>query len=175
MLLLDPQISEEVKDKLRSDEANSFVDAFRSSSYAVYKRVVQKAGLHKSICDFELNPVLLTTAIQSAYLDIQSSTEIHIIKNGPSPEKKAAAITSWVNLFKPIQVTNPARYDRLLLALNPRLAYTVGITYLAMERGFDQKLIGAEKIHDILYALTWRRPSYRELTLLYQVISPAED
>ncbi len=163
-----PCYSQEIQRELSSNHAKDFV--LRVAPYA--KRIFLE--LEKHLPDtMVLEFSLLGVALNSAYIEMFVATQLHELEGGPSPDKHAAAVASWINRIKPIQFPSGiARKEYVYL--NSHFALLTGLLMkfgLEKRKGILHEVLAENKaINELIYVMVWRNPSYRELTTLFRFI-----
>ncbi|HIJ84970.1 MAG TPA: hypothetical protein HPQ00_12315, partial [Magnetococcales bacterium] len=134
----------------------------------------------------DLNETLLYTALESAYVDLDAAEHIHTHKLSPAPYKIADAISCWINRIRPIQLAHDIPGNTKVAFINPHFALVTGLHYIyaahlekyRVDVPRDKTLVPADEIlresrfaNDVLYQMTWRNPSYKELSLLFPLLT----
>lgn len=180
-------LSPEIEEKLRGDACFNFVKPILGYIYEVYPELLD--GLPddvQQICN--LDPQLTLAAIHSAYIDLWQAERFHDLKGGPSPVRMAAAVTCWINRFKPIQFTKDTEDSVICLFLNSIFALETGWSLklslenemaTPLERGnyrtlalahIKEVITEGDRGNILVYALMWRNPSFRELVTLFEFV-----
>ncbi len=170
------QLREKLRDhetagKFRIDITNNYLNpAFRSVQSQIphpYGKLIKQP-----------DPQLTYVAIDSAFLDLEQADAFHELQNGPSLIKVAAAVTCWLNRFKPLQFNGSFDHE-LVVFINPLFALEVGMAILASAS--DEPVASFEEktrrfTNTLIYVLTWRNPGFRELATLFEflVASPVD-
>ncbi|MBF0628829.1 MAG: hypothetical protein HQL91_11495 [Magnetococcales bacterium] len=195
---------EDIQKILESDHSKEFLDnSFNFITHAYYKNFIpfledrgeEIIGARFSSEILNLDFSLVKVAIQSAFIDLQRAAAIHEFSNGaPSLNRKAAAITSWLNRFKTVQIFSDDS-DELFILVNPIFSLFIGLAVSwsddlykthptfeddndidVFENVLDGMLDGLinstqDTYKLLVYHLTWHSPDYRVLTLMFDILS----
>lgn len=172
--------SDKLREKIATPEAQKFTADSLKYCFRVFENI--KMRLPPTVVEsIRLDAYLHVMAVHSAYLDLWQSDNFHELEEGPSPSKKGAALTCWINRIKPIQLKNESGHS-ICGFLNAIFAFEVGWSVMAHSK---MKSIGeVDKICDhiravmketdldnlFVYTLVWRSPGFRELSTLFELI-----
>lgn len=179
MLKIKFESSDKLNELLQAPEAKKWTsDAIIAigNIYKAFLGLVHESK-HESCT---LSGIYLVAAVESAYLDLRKMGSIHDLNGGPSCEKVGAAWTYWLNHFHPIQVAETVELAESdwILQLNPTFALYAGLTYKYrgyakgdnMHSQIAEKLAEAKDMHDFIYHLTWRNPSFKDIAMMFELI-----
>ncbi len=106
--------SRKVRKDLESDRATQFRDEAYILTSSVYEKFVEKHSASAGV--MRLDAIKLIAAIDSAYLDLARADAFHEFEDGPSKERRAAAVCAWINRLHPIQFTGLIDSDFPIMA-----------------------------------------------------------
>ena len=183
--------SEWVANVLSETEAQDAVQGYHKFiTVAFYSRF--KASLPVEIQNIaDLNETILTSALESAYIDLRSLEMIHDHDRGPSASKVGAALACWINCLKPIQFKDPGvpsspENDPAgdIALVNSVFAVIVGWGFILHDgpqrTSTDGPANSSEQVlemmredartNDLIYHLAWRSPNFRSLIPIFQYL-----
>ena len=175
-------LSNDLIAQLQIDEARRFRRGCAQNCEKVYQFVVaDKSNEMKGL--LRLDAHTYYTAITSAYIDLKRDEVFHAHDKGPSFLKVGAAMTAWLNRFRPIHFREnipPQTFD--LGFLNSGYALWVGwhtVNALREQDGqphqrtselFATMQTHGKEVRQIIYHLHYRIPRFHELALLFQFV-----
>ncbi|MBF0622250.1 MAG: hypothetical protein HQL54_10040 [Magnetococcales bacterium] len=171
---------EQISKIIKSEKCQKFVmqtNAFTSKFFYNYFVTELEPCWQKKL---DLSFSLLRPALENAYIDLYMDDGIHRLVDGPSPERKAAAIACWLNRFHPIQIIEDPETTHISL-INPIFAVRVGLSIAYQMRhpnyaediavkAINPDILSTNLANDLIYQMTWRNPGYHQLSLHFQLI-----
>lgn len=161
--------SERIRLKLDEDKAKEFTRKVIEIVYKAHEKVIRDLPFATKFHSY-----LAVTAIQSAYLDVYHTAELHEMEDdAPSAEKKGAAVTCWINRFRPLQLVEQTT-DYRCAFVNSTVALMSGLELIWSEKQKigtpDEVLADTNRLNNLMYLLLWRNPSYKILSTMFELL-----
>lgn len=169
---------------LQSEHAQTFREVCWDHAVVVFEQLCAHEQYAPWAAHFRLDPLLAMTAFDSAYNELVRDKDFHGYKNGPSGEKRAAAVAAWVAILRPIHFLEDMEPDKSLMFVNAFFGLWTALSIkAALEAAKEQTSTEAEAqeivdrldeswddaVHELLYAMVWRNPDYRQLALVFRL------
>lgn len=180
--------SQDLAEQLKSEKAIGFrnhILLFVLEAYNAFLLHSNSSEILK-ISQAKINTSILGCALDSALLDLMQADVFHDLKDGPNSSKVGAALTCWLNRFKPIQLPELVKDPKLepeVPMLNAMFALEVGWAFKwcldEQERNPNVPVsVAVKHLHDVIkerqtannlvYTLMWRNPGFKELATLFE-------
>lgn len=175
--------SKDLQKELASPEAVAFRQTYLPMAVQFFA-AVRDSQASEDKDAFRLDTPTLATAVDSAFLDLDRANAFHELKGGPSAAKVGAAISSWVNRLKPIQLMRDLN-EVVACEINARYALSLGLAIKFVNTPDTQQAytqnqalaVAKETLNEnprkgqlLLYSMIWRNPDFRMLSTVFELL-----
>ncbi|MFQ5671817.1 MAG: hypothetical protein ACE5G9_01885 [Nitrospinales bacterium] len=179
------QFNKSHEETLKSSEAEKWRNWALKITVWGYKSILERTpDQTKEVLRLDYRIVI--ESLNSAYLGLQQFKQFHKIQNHIAPANKAAAYTCWINRFCPIQFTGkwlgkePLFYNSILalevgyaIVIAHQEAYAGGIPISEIKK-LPDTILGHYRKNSLIYALMWRNPSFKELQIIFELLTNSD-